>query len=63
MDRKEYAIYLRNRYKIESWVCDWGVFDNEKKEFIGNVINSSKEANLILDWFIRYELENYNYTN
>lgn len=32
------------RFVVQNWVCDYGVWDTETNEFIGNPINSRNEA-------------------
>lgn len=40
-----------NRYIVEDWVCDFGIWDNIEGKFVGNPIDSFRDANMICDWF------------
>ena len=40
-----------NQFTVESWVCDYGIYDNVNKCFIGKPISSYKQALTLLDWF------------
>ncbi len=42
---------MKKRFTIESWVCDWGIYDNEKMKFIGKPLYSYNDALLVLLWF------------
>ena len=43
------------RYEVKSWVCDDGIWDNWKKEFVGSPIDSRALAEKILMWFLSIE--------
>lgn len=42
----------QNRYVIQSWVCDYGIYDTHIGRFIGKPINSYDEAVIILEWLL-----------
>lgn len=54
MNTTEKKIQIKNRYTIEAWVCDWGIYDNWTYKFIGNPIDSYSEALLVIKWFEYY---------
>lgn len=43
----------KQRYTLQSWVCDYGIYDNVQKKFIGQPIESYKEAKIIYQWFLK----------
>ncbi|WP_411973400.1 hypothetical protein ACLCDV_08170 [Sphingobacterium sp. Lzh-3] len=40
-----------DRYIVQSWVCDYGVWDIDNRKFIGYPIDSFRDANIICSWF------------
>lgn len=44
--KRKYAAYSecskdkcnKERYDLRSWVCDWGIYDNQEQKFIGKPI-------------------------
>lgn len=40
------------RFIIKDWVCDYGIWDNQNKKFIGNPIHSFFQAQYILNWLL-----------
>lgn len=42
----------KQRFTIESWVCDWGIYDNLKKKFIGKPLDTHKDALVVLHWLL-----------
>lgn len=40
------------RYEVQSWVSDYGIWDNWNKEFIGSPIESRALAEKILKWYL-----------
>lgn len=54
METIEKKTIVKNRYTIESWVCDWGIYDSCSSKFVGKPIGSYYEALLVLQWFENY---------
>lgn len=52
MDNKIIYNVSAKRYSIESWVCDWGIYDNHRKQFIGSPLASYPLACSVLEWFL-----------
>lgn len=43
------------RYEVQSWVSDYGIWDNWNKEFVGRPIESRALAEKILKWYLSIE--------
>lgn len=52
MHREENLYKDQNRYVIQSWACDYGIYDTVKGRFIGKPIEIYHEAVIILDWLL-----------
>lgn len=51
-DRNLYS--KQTRYVIQSWVCDWGIYDTVESKFIGIPLDSYSQAVAVLLWLIDY---------
>lgn len=40
-----------NRFVVQAWVCDYGIYDINKHSFVGTPIESYREAEIICKWF------------
>ena len=40
-----------DRYEVQSWVCDYGIYDNVARKFIGDPIDFYKDAIIICKWY------------
>lgn len=52
MHREENLYKDQNRYVIQAWSCNYGIYDTVKGRFIGKPIKSYHEAVIILDWLL-----------
>ena len=44
------------KYVVQAWVCDYGIWDLEDMEFVGNPIESFRDASVICEWLVKSDL-------